>query len=65
MSKEPQGKQGGGSSSKDGPNERANDAAKSVSLNQDQKRELHDQIHGQNLTFKEIQEIAKDIKNGQ
>lgn len=59
--KEPGG--GSGQSNQpNGANQRANDAARNAGLNKDQKRELHDQISGQNLTYKQIEEIAKEIK---
>ncbi len=45
-------------------NKTAADAAMAAGLTQDQARELHDEISGQNLTYAEILEIAISIKNG-
>lgn len=59
----PPGGGSGSSSQNNGANERANDAARDAGLDKDQRRELHDQISGQNLTYQQIKEIAKEIKN--
>jgi RHS repeat-associated protein len=42
----------------------AADAAKAAGLDQDQARELHQEIGGQGLTYAEILQIAISIKNG-
>jgi hypothetical protein len=42
----------------------ARDAAKAAGLNRDQQRILHDQISGQGKNYKQILEIAKQIKVG-
>lgn len=55
----------GQNSQPNGPNERANNAAKSSGLNADQKRELHDRMKGENMTYQQIKDIAEDIKKGQ
>jgi hypothetical protein len=65
MSDKKHGRQPGGSSQPNGENERAHDAAKSVNLDVEQQRELHNRISGQTLTYKEIQEIAREVKSGQ
>jgi len=44
-------------------NKQARDAARAAGLNKDQSTELHRQISGQDLSYKEIAEIAKGIKN--
>lgn len=55
------------SSSREAQNERAKDAAKIAGLNPDQSTQLHRELGqikktGENLTFPEIVEIAKEIK---
>jgi len=45
-------------------NKVAGDAAKKAGLNKDQQNILHDEISGRDYSFKEILEIAKDIKKG-
>ncbi len=64
MSDKKSGKQGGGSSEPNGPNNRADSASSSVGLSQSQQRELHEQMKGENMTYQEIRQLAEDIKNG-
>jgi hypothetical protein len=45
-------------------NKQTRDAANKYKLNKDQKRQLHDEVTGQNYTYQEILEIAKEIKEG-
>lgn len=45
-------------------NKQARDAANKHGLNKEQKRKLHDEITGQNYSYREIEEIAKAIKEG-
>lgn len=42
----------------------ARQAGKAAGLNQDQMRELHDRISGQQMTYQQILQEAKDIKAG-
>lgn len=42
-------------------NKQTRDISNRYKLDKDQQRELHDEITGQNYTFKEIEEIAKEI----
>ena len=45
-------------------NKQTRDAANKYKLNKDQQRQLHDEVTGQNYTYKEIEQIAKEIKEG-
>ncbi|MCW8930253.1 MAG: RHS domain-containing protein [Gammaproteobacteria bacterium] len=45
-------------------NKIARDAANKAGLDKDQKKILHDEISGQDLKYKDILDIANDIKNG-
>ncbi|ACV61100.1 hypothetical protein Dtox_0138 [Desulfofarcimen acetoxidans DSM 771] len=45
-------------------NKQARDAAKKYKLNKDQQRTLYDRISGENYTYKEIENIARDISEG-
>ena len=45
-------------------NKQTRDAANKYKLNKDQQRQLHDEVTGQNYTYKEIEAIAKEIKEG-
>ena len=45
-------------------NKQVNDIVNKHKLTKEQRRELHDEISGQNYSYKEIEEIARDIKNG-
>lgn len=64
MSNKSSGRQSGGSSEPNGPNQRAGNAAKSVGLSQSEQRELQRALEqrGENLSYQEIKEIATDIK---
>ena len=46
-------------------NEQARSAANKHGLNREQRRKLHDEISGQNYGYKEIDETARRIKNGE
>ena len=46
-------------------NEQARSAANKHGLNREQRRKLHDEISGQNYGYKEIEETARRIKNGE
>lgn len=46
-------------------NRTARDAARAAGLDKDQRRLLHDEISGQDLSYEEILEIARLIRNGQ
>ena len=46
-------------------NKQARDAANKHGLSKEQKRKLHDEITGQNYGYREIEEIARRIKNGE
>ena len=46
-------------------NEQARSAANKQGLNREQRRKLHDEISGQNYGYKEIDETARRIKNGE
>jgi len=35
---------------------------RAVGLSREQRRLLHDEIHGQRLTYREIKELAREIK---
>jgi hypothetical protein len=45
-------------------NKQTRDVANKYKLNKEQQRQLHDEVTGQNYTYKEIEEIAKEIKEG-
>ena len=45
-------------------NKQVDDIVKKYNLSKAQRRVLHDEITGQNLTFKEVESIAFEIKNG-
>lgn len=66
MSDKSSGRQGGGSSEPNGPNQRAGDAAKSAGLSQPEQRQLQRELErrGENLSHREIKEIAEEIKKG-
>lgn len=59
------GKQGGGSSQPNGPNEVANNVGKAEGLTQSQQQELHRELQDYDgkLTYQEIRELAKDVKS--
>ncbi|OGD79119.1 hypothetical protein A2368_00960 [Candidatus Collierbacteria bacterium RIFOXYB1_FULL_49_13] len=65
MSDKGGGRQGGGSSEPNGPNEAARDAARDAGLSREERRELHDRISGRDLTAREVREEAEAIKKGQ
>ena len=44
-------------------NKQVKSIVRKVGLNKDQQRKLHSEIHGQGLSYQEILQIAKDIKD--
>ena len=57
---------GGGSSEPNGPNSRVRDVSRDQGLSKSQQEQLQRQLEkqGENLSYRQISEMAKDIKNG-
>lgn len=56
----------GGSSEPNGPNERANDAARDAGLNRDQQETLQRELerNREDLSYRELREKAEEIRRG-
>jgi len=46
-------------------NKQVRDIVNKYGLNREQQRKLHDEITGQNYGYREIEEVARQIKNGE